>query len=144
MVQEQPIGFQQPVHGVEVERQILQAHVLEHADARHLVIELAPVEVAVIPELHRDPILEPRLRDPESRNLELLGAQGDAVSPHTVVAGRMDHQGSPSAPDVEESFTRPQQELPADVLELRLLGVVEAAIRLLEVGAGVDHGPIQP
>src|ERR1700681_2066232 len=66
------------------------------------------------------------------------------MSAYTVVLRRIDHQGPPSATDVEEFLVRLQRELSADMLELRLLGGVETNLGIFEICAGIHHGMIQP
>ena len=121
VIQEQSAGLQHAPHGIEIHGQILESHVLEHADARHLVVERLAFQVAIIAQLDRHPVLEPRRRDARARDLELLAAQRDSVGAHAVMLGRVDHQRAPAAADVEKSLTGLQEQLAADVLELGLL-----------------------
>jgi len=57
---------------------------------------------------------------------------------------RVHDQRPPAAADIEEAFARLEAELAADQIELGLLRLIERVIRLGEVGAGVDHAPIEP
>jgi hypothetical protein len=57
---------------------------------------------------------------------------------------RMDHKCAPAASYIQESLSGTQQELAANVLEFCLLRDIEAAILLLKVSAGIDHGAVKP
>jgi len=57
---------------------------------------------------------------------------------------RVDCQCPPAAPYIEKPLSGLQRELPADVMQLRLLRGVQIDAGVLEIRAGIHHGPIQP
>ena len=79
--------------------------VLEHAHTGHLVVHRIALQVPVVAQLDRHAILESGLRDALARPAQLRCAQRDAVQMHAVVPRRVHHQGTPSAPNVEQTVT---------------------------------------
>ena len=79
-------------------REVLQPHVLEHADAGRLVeavASIAPGEFAVVEQFHPDAIGETERGDALAREPMLLRRQRDADRGHAVALRRMDHQARP-------------------------------------------------
>ena len=81
---------------------------LEHADARDLVVERLSGQIAIVHQFHAHPIAKPGLFDALARDLQLLRTKSDALGVHPIVLGGVDDERSPSATDVEEFLPRPQ------------------------------------
>gem|GEM_PF-2828945 len=144
MVEEQTLRFQQPMNSGIVDSKVFQPDVLEHADTRDLVEDRFPFKVLVIPQLDRYPILKTGERNALLCDFQLLLTECDTMGLDTVMFCRMDDQRAPSAIDVQEAVPRPELELAAYVVELGLLGLLQIVAKLLEVGALVHHGLVQP
>jgi hypothetical protein len=56
----------------------------------------------------------------------------------------MAQQGSPSAAYIEQAVARLEPELPAEILPLGRLGLVQVLLSGWKLGAGIDHLPIEP
>jgi hypothetical protein len=74
VIQEQSAWTQNAPNGRQVSRQVGQAHVLEHADARHLVVNAFAGEIPVVAQLHCHFILQSFGPDALLRVLELRAA----------------------------------------------------------------------
>ena len=86
-----------PMHLVEVAAQIVQSHMLEHADAVTVILD-APLA----------PILQAALADSRAGQLILVLRQGDAHGLDTVALGRPHDQRPPTAADIQQRIPRPQ------------------------------------
>ena len=114
------------------------ADVLEQADRADCVV-VAARRVAVVAVDDRDLVrqAEPVGLGLRPRGLLLRQRHGDDVD--AVVRGGVARHAAPPATDVEQAHSRPEPELARDEVELRVLGVVQADVRLVEDGAGVGH-----
>src|SRR5204862_7760607 len=65
--------------------------------------------------------------------------EGHAGGAHAVVPGGPHGEAAPAAADVEQRLAGGETELPADEVELAGLGLLELAVGIAIVGAGVDH-----
>ena len=115
---------------------------LEHADRRDAV-ERPVAHVPVV--LQADLDLAAPIRRRATRSRAHRACAGLSVTPTTsraVVPGRVQGEGSPAAPDVEDPLPRlvRQPELAADEVVLRFLGGLEGVDARREPGAGVRHG----
>jgi hypothetical protein len=54
------------------------------------------------------------------------------------------HQPAPAAADVQQPLAGLQAQLAADVVQLALLRGVQVVVGRLEVGARIDHAPVEP
>src|SRR5207247_5787248 len=87
---------------------------------------------------------------PESSFLDsLLGqgclvlAQGDARRVDPVTFGGIHDESAPPAADVQQSLSWLETELAANQIQLRLLRNVERIVRRAEIGARIDHSPVE-
>ena len=138
VVEEQPAGTQQRVHGARIGVELLAADVLVHADAGDLV-ERAVGDLAVVADADLDAVGEAGGLDPLACELGLGLRERDADAVHAVVLGGVDQQRAPAAADVEQALALGQSELAADELELAFLGGFERLVEVVEVGARVDE-----
>ena len=143
LVEEDAAGPQLPARVGEEAGQELLADLLEHADARHLVEALGLVELAIVADLRTRTPGEPGRGDALVRQLGLRPAERDAHGLDAVPLGGVDEQPAPAAPDVEQPLAGTQPQLAADEVELPLLRRVEVLVGRGEVGAGVDHAPVE-
>src|SRR6185437_3313085 len=150
VIKHQAAGAQQSASDAEIERQILQSHVLEHSDAGDLVEDPAAIaltvarEIAVIAQLDRAATVQTgKLNAPLCRT-GLLAAERYAVRPCAVLLRRMHGQAAPTAANVEEALAGLNPQLAAYQVELLLLRLVERLLPALEIGAGVRQSFSQP
>ena len=150
MVEEQPARAERLERRTEIGRQVGPADVLEHADGRDAV-ELAEVcQIAVVAYLRADRVTQPGCSGTVVRRAHLPFAQCDADGLATEPLAGVRDERTPARADVQQSDVLAQLQLPADEVQLGLLGVVEPSGRvrgraaLREIGAGVGHAPIQP
>src|SRR6266545_1842542 len=66
-----------------------------------------------------------------------------AVRRDAVVLSGPDGEAAPAAADVEERLARLELELAADEIDLVLLGLLELAVGIAVVGAGVEHERVE-
>jgi len=118
--------------------------VLEHADAGDLVVAADLGDVAVIHLAHFDPTSQPARFDLLADMRMLVIRQGDAHRMHAIAFRRMQDQARPSRSRCRELLVGLEIELAADVVELGLLRGVQAHVRGLEIGAGIDPPRIHP
>jgi len=133
-----------PEQGLEVDGQILEPHVFEHADARHLVIPALARQISVVAQLDRDAAGQACGLNAGLCLLQLALTQRDAVRNDPVVLCRVHDECAPATPHVEQPFTRAQLQLAANVLELGHLCLFEREVWTLEVSTGVHHPLVQP
>ena len=126
------------MQGAGVGLQLGAPDVFVHTDAGDLV-ERAVDDLAVVADPDLDSARQARGVDPCARELCLRGRQRHADAAHTVLLGGVDEQRPPAATDVEQALAALEAQLAADELELALLGSLEGLVRVVEVGARVDH-----
>lgn len=140
MVEKDAARPQETAHGAEVLRQILLAHVLEHADAGNLVEGMRDaIRLAIVPQFDGATLRQAGLLNPALGYLLLLPAQRNALRVRVIVAGGMQHQAAPATADVQKTFERPEAQFAADQLEFLLLGQVEWILGVAKVGARVSE-----
>ena len=144
VVQQQPAGFEQAADLVEVTRQHRPADMLEHAHRGDLVEGRVLGKMSIVEQLHLHPSAQPALFDQLVDEGVLVLRQRDAGGVHTMVFGRPQQQRAPAGTDVQETLAGAQHQLPADVLQLGLLGLGQRQIFLAEVGTRIDALRIQP
>ena len=127
-------------HGVNVD--LLLPHVLDHPDAGDRV-ERPVGHLAVVGHADLDPVGHAGLANPFAGQLSLTLGERDPDRAHAVVAGGVDHEAPPPAPDVEHALALAQAELLADQLDLGLLGLLERLGAAGEVGAAVGHRAVE-
>ena len=93
-------------------------------------IFIEPVlQIAVIGKLNRcGALVEVLLGNGARGGLELPTAQRAAAGPRPKALGRPDHQRPKSAPDIQEPLARFQVQLPADVVQLGRLRLVDGHV----------------
>ena len=141
VVHHHAVRGQQLVDVAEVRRQVVHAHVLEHADAGD-ALELA-VDVAVVLQADFDLVLQAGLGHALARELELPLRQRHADAARAELLGGANHQRAPAAADVEQGLARPHVDLGQDVVDLLLLGGGEVLVAVFEIGAGIHHRRIE-
>ncbi len=121
---------------------ILPTDVLQHADGDEGVIVAIDVAVVVLDVL--DPIAQSFARRALRREAHLL--MGDVVGTHpgAVVDRHVPSQRPPAAASLHHPVTGLEAEFAADVIELRLLGLLDGEVGLRIVRAGVLHLAIEP
>ena len=134
---------QPPAHAAEERRIVRNPDVLDHADRGDLVEAGVRGQVTIVAVLDRAAPLEPFPADALGRVVGLRLRQGHAVGAHAVVLRRPDRQAAPAAPDVEQGLAGLELELAADQIELVPLGLLELAVGVAIVRAGVDHQRIE-
>ena len=114
---------------------------LEHADGRDRVERSVP-HVPVVLQADLDLALQPGRRDAVACGVRLRRAERHAEHPGSVVARRMQGEGTPAAADVEDPLPRPvrQPELVADEIVLGFLGRLQRVGTGSEPSAGIRHG----
>src|SRR5262249_62184433 len=75
---------------------------------------------------------------------ELLAGDVEGANAHAVTPGEVEGQGTPAAPGLDHALAGAQAQLARHVLHLRDLRFLERGGGRREVGAGVDHLPIEP
>ena len=130
-------------HAAEERGIVGDAHVLDHADRGDLVVARARRNVAEVAVLDEAAPGKPLPRDPLRRPVRLRPGQGHAVGAHPIVLRGPDGQGAPAAADVEERLTGLQAQLAADEVELVRLRLLELAVGIAIVRAGVDHERVE-
>jgi hypothetical protein len=123
-------------------RVVAPAHVLEHADGDERVEAALRAAVVVLDELH--PTAEPTAQRRCAREADLLGRHVEGLHRDAVVLGHVERERAPAAAGLEHALARPQPQLAADVVELRLLRLLEREPRVLEVCARVDEVRVEP
>ncbi len=114
---------------------------LDHLDRHEL--RVGALQVAVVLEQHRDPVLEARGADPVGGEVVLLLGDGGGGHPAAVARGRVHGHRSPARADLQQVIVRPEAQLRADALELRVLRLLERRLGRLEQGAGVHHRGVE-
>ena len=127
VVQQDAAGLQQLAQVGEVGRQLRRADVLDHPDARDLVVG-AVVGVPVVGEPDLDVVLEPRLAHARAREFGLRRRDRHADGADAVVGGGVDDERAPAAADVEQALAGLQVQLAADDVELAGLRGVERLV----------------
>ena len=138
MVEEEAAGSQQLRELLGVAAELVDADVLDHADAGDLVVR-AVVDLAVVGDADLDPVAEPGVAHALAGDLGLRLGQRDADAAHAVVLGGVQEQRPPAAADVEQALARLEPQLAADDLELALLRGLERLVGRREVRARVDE-----
>src|SRR6267142_1565558 len=139
MVHDDAAVLQQPPDGAEIQRQVLQADVLEHAHRSDLVVHRFARNVAVVLQQHFAAPGEAVRLDAFVREAMLILGERHSGCLDAVVLGGPAHQRAPAAADVEELVARLQAQLAAEVVELLRLREVDVLVAGLEVGARVHH-----
>jgi hypothetical protein len=118
--------------------------VLEHPDARDLVVRFGFIDVAIVREAHLASLLQSAPAYLGACVLVLVTAHRHAECAHAVMLGRVHHQRTPAASDVEEALARMQHQLAADVVQLLALRLVQRIGIVTEIRAGIHHALVQP
>ena len=115
MIEKDTARFQNPLHNLEILRQVFQADVLEHANAGNLVEQFVNfLQLAVVLQLHCTGLVQSGSLNPELCHLRLFPAYRNSLSEDAVLAGGVQDEASPPASDVQELLTRLQPQLLAD------------------------------
>ncbi len=136
--QEDPVVLEQVVDELAVLREVLDADVLDHLEARDAVVLLAR-DVAVIEALDSRALREARLRDAIVAEGRLVLADRDAGRPGAEGLRRVHREGAPAAADVEHLVARAQHQLAAHQVHLVVLRLLERLVLVVEDRARVDH-----
>jgi hypothetical protein len=117
--------------------------VLDDPHRRDLVVAGAGRQVAVVAVLDEAAPLEAKGLDAGGGPVGLRPGERHPVRRNAVVLRRPDREPAPAAADVEECLAGLQPELAADEIDLVLLRLLELAVRIAIVGAGVEHERVQ-
>jgi hypothetical protein len=116
----------------------------DHPDTDDFVEGPVIGQIPVIAHLDPTTTRKPLILNPPPGKIRLLFAQGNTEGFNAVPPGRMHNQATPSASNVEQSFSRPETEFLANILKFALLRRIQILVQPREVGAGIDHATIQP
>src|SRR5688572_2183992 len=144
VIEHDPTGFQEPPDLAEVARQVPATDVLEHPDARDLVVRHVFGHIAIVEQPYFAAILESRPFDPAARVRMLVFRKRDPRRAHAVVLGRPHDERAPAAADVEEALAGLQLKLAADVIELLFLRRLERVLGAAKIAARVDAPCVEP
>src|SRR5215213_2741642 len=98
MVHQEATWFQQPVDLAEVLREVRDADMLEHANARDLVVRLALFYPAIIEQTHLTSVLQPELINLRGYIVVLVLTERDANRFDGITLCSPDDQCAPAAP----------------------------------------------
>ena len=110
---------------------------LVHADGSDLIV--FAIQIFVVAEFDRHPILQPEAPRLLNRILVLCLGQRDAMRRDAVVHRRVAQQAAPATADIEKPLARLKTQLPADHVELVVLRLGQGVVPVGEIGAGVLH-----
>ena len=105
--------------------------------------EVGSGQVAVVAVLDEAAPFEALPLDARSRPVGLGAGEGHPVRDDPVVLGGPDGEATPAAADVEERLVGLEAELAADEVHLVFLRLLELAVGLAVVGAGVEHERVE-
>src|SRR5439155_10656103 len=128
----------------EVTAEVADADVLEHADARDLVVLHVVGQIEIVPQLDSHAILQSPGSDLRGNEVTLIGRKRNTGRFDAVVLRSPEDQAAPPAADVKQRLAGRQAELAADVVELVLLRVVERVALGAEIRARIDHPRVEP
>jgi hypothetical protein len=80
---------------------MLKAHLLKHADARYLLVDLVALKIAVVSDLDGYLLLESFFEDSKSRDCSGFSQWVPREPPHAVMARGMQHKSVPAASNVQ-------------------------------------------
>src|SRR5262249_48457200 len=143
MIQVQAAVGQHGADAAEERRVVRDADVLDDADGRDLVVAGVLRQIAGVAILDQASVGEALARDPRRRPLRLRLRQRDAVRPDAVVLRGPDAEAAPAAADVEHALTWLEPELLAHEVELVRLRLLELAVGIAIVCAGVHHQRVE-
>ena len=131
------VGLQGPPDDAGERRVIVGSDVLQHADRHKGVAVAGDVAIVVLDEF--DAVREALAVRLLARPGQLLTGNIEGAHPHAMLLRHVARQSAPAAAGFDHLLSGLQSQLAADVLELGELGLLEAEVRRLEVGAGVLH-----
>jgi hypothetical protein len=143
VVQVQPTVVEHVAYAAEEGGIVRDAHVLDDPDGGDLVVPRAHRDIAEVAVLDHAAPLEAFALDARLRPFGLGAREGDPVRLDAVVLGRPDGEPSPSAADVEHGLAGLETKLAAHEIDLVLLRLLELAVGLAIVRAGVEHEGIE-
>src|SRR5262249_25312654 len=108
---------------------------LEHAD-RHDAVEAA-VDLAVVHEMELRPPAQAALCRPLHRKLVLFSGEGHADHLGAASFRQIEPEPAPARADIEHAHAGLDAELGGEVALLGKLGLLERAVRRLEIGTGI-------
>ena len=135
------VRLQEAIDALEVRRQELGAHGLEHLDADHPVVPRRlvrrPRQPPVVAQVHLDAPAQPGRGDARARLARLLDAQRQAGDAAPRAPHRLDREAAPARADLEHVVVRPDARQLDEAAQLGGLRVLER----LGGGPRVRHGP---
>src|SRR5262245_13132328 len=143
VVEVEPAVVEHGPHAGEEARIVDDAHVLDHPDGGDLVVARVRGQVAQIAMLDEAASLESLALDARHGPVRLGFGKRHPVRGDPVVLRRPDAEPTPAAADVEERLPRLEPELAADEIDLVRLRLLELAVGLAVVGAGVEHEGVE-
>ena len=102
VVQHESAGFEDLIDLAEVTAEVSDADMLEHADARDLVVLHVVGEIEIIAQLHAHTILESSRCDLRDNEVALISGKRDAGRLDAVVLRSPEDQTAPAATDVQQ------------------------------------------
>src|SRR6185312_3879308 len=116
VVEHQPARLEDAAYLAEIVREPCDTDVLEHADARDLVVEHVLGKIEIVAKFHLHSVRKAARGDLLARVIELVLRARDAGRVDAVSLGSVDEKRAPPATDVEEALSRRKAQLPADVV----------------------------
>src|SRR5437867_157321 len=108
VVEHQSTWLEQAEDLAEVARIVANSNVLEHADARDLVVELALRQVQIVEQLHANLIAQAELGDAGADVLVLVLRQRDTGRLDAIVLRGPKDEAAPATADIEQLLRRPE------------------------------------
>src|SRR5215510_8023081 len=143
VVEVEPAVVEHGPHTGEEARIVRDAHVLDHPDGGDLVVTRARGQIAQVAIFHEAAPLEALALDAGHGPVRLGLGEGYPVRGDAVVLHGPDAEPAPAAADVEQGLSGLEAELAAHEIDLVDLRLLELAVGLTVVGAGVGHERIQ-
>src|SRR5215510_12572869 len=143
MIEVEPAVVEHRPHAGEEARIVRDAHVLDHPDGGDFVVTRARRQIAQVAMLHEAAPLETFALDAGHGPVRLGLGEGHPVRGDAVVLHGPDAEPTPAAADVEERLSGLEAQLTAHEIDLVGLRLLELAVGLTIVGAGVEHERIQ-
>jgi len=144
MIEQHALGPQQLAQLGKISLQLGTPHMLEHADRGDLVERLILSQVAVIEQQHPHPVGQTTTFNQTTHIGMLIVRQRNPGSLHTIVFGSPQQQPAPASPNIQETFSRLQPQLAADMVELGFLGLSQRHLRFAVIGTRIHPARIQP
>ncbi|MNC37141.1 hypothetical protein D3C75_856960 [compost metagenome] len=127
-----------------IQLQIGMANVFEHANADHFVKAAILGQFSIVEQLEFHQVFQAICLDARTSQFQLLFAQGNTQYFCAEVPGGITGQASPATADIQQVVAGLQSQLATQVVELLVLGYLQAFLTRFEIGARVSHVLVKP